>query len=161
MRVRTAVALLPVLAVALALTGCSDSGTTQPEQQGGQEPQGGQMTALIDGAGFSSDFITIIRQPGIIAVNGADFQMRAIGFQIPDTGTGTFTLGAAEPVGAGLDIGDSSWGAGGGTGSGSITVTSRTEARMTGTFSFVVEGLTDGAAPASRSITNGQFDVEL
>lgn len=55
MRVRTAVALLPVFAVALALTGCSESGTTQAEQQGGQ------MTALIDGAGFSSDFITIIR----------------------------------------------------------------------------------------------------
>ena len=41
MRVRTAVALLPALVVALALIGCSDNGTTQSEQQGGD------MTALI------------------------------------------------------------------------------------------------------------------
>lgn len=75
------------------------------------QQQGGQVTALIDG--FSSDFVTVIRQRGIIAVNGADLQMRAIGCQNPTTGPGTFTLGVGLPVRAGLDMGDSSWGAGG------------------------------------------------
>jgi hypothetical protein len=151
------VVVVPALALVLALapTACSDSGSTGPQQQGGQ------MTALIDGSGFSSDFVTVIRQSGIIAVNGADLQTRAIGFQIPATGPGTFTLGVGQPVGAGLDMGGASWGAGGTLGSGAITVTSFTETRITGSFSFTVEGVTSGATPATRSIPNGQFDVEL
>ncbi len=158
MRVLSCLALRAALVFGLSLVFAGCGGSDNPTEPSGE---GGQITALIDGSPFSSDFVTVIQQPGIIAVNGADSEMRAVGFQIPTTGPGTFTLGEGQPVGAGLNIGDAAWSAGGGLGGGSIDVASFSETRITGTFSFTLEVVAGGGTPATRSVTNGQFDVEI
>jgi hypothetical protein len=76
-----------------------------------------------------------------------------------DQGPGTQIVGSATPVFAGLVIGSQSWLASRTQGgAGSITLTTVAPGHIVGTFQFTLAEH-EGAAPAERQVSSGQFDV--
>jgi hypothetical protein len=135
---------------------CSGDNGTGPDGQ--PDPSDAPLSASIDGSLFEAGFATVQRSGSQVLINGAGLPQRAIGFQVPDTGPGTFTFGAGNNASAGVTIGSAAWIAGGGIGSGSVTVTTSTSNRIAGTFQFsvVAQG---GQSPNTMAITNGRFDI--
>lgn len=142
---------IAAIACIAAITACGSDSPTDPSESG-------PMTARIDGDRFVAVQTTVLQSGGTTAVNGGSADLRAIGFQIQNMTTGTYTIAPGSLVSAGVTIGSASWGAGGAMGSGTITVTAVTAARVTGTFQFTVEAIAGGAA-GSLAITDGVFDI--
>lgn len=141
------------LALVLVATACSD-GLIPPIE--GEGP----MKARIDGSPFVAALATVSRSSDRVNVNAAGPSQRGIAFTFPDQGPGTYTIGTGQLVSAAVTIGtDQSWIAGASNGSGSIQVTTFTESRIVGTFSFSVVA-TGGQTPNRLQITEGTFDIE-
>jgi len=142
-------------------SGCgSDDSPTGPEELTLEGPA--SLVARIDGDAFVSEFATAGRAADQVFINAGAGGSRAIGFTFPDQGTGTFSIGEGRAVSVGLSIGSGKWVAGQGLGSGTIEVTTFTETRIAGTFSFVV--VTQGGglgSPITRDVTDGSFDIEF
>ena len=153
----------------LAACGGGDDGN-DPGGGGGS----GAFTAVVDGAAWSADDISIGAQtvpsvPGGFVITGTETtsgsDVRSIGMSLYNIrGTGTYALGVLpNTIGVIGTYGVSVSGAGAGfstplTGSaGTVTLTVLTPTRIAGTFAFEAS---DNAA-ATRSITQGQFDVPL
>jgi hypothetical protein len=118
------------------------------------------MSARIDGQVWSPSFAVATVPPtssGFAAVSSSD-GTTTIGFAFPGA-AGTYEIGASTGTNGNLTIGSVTWVASAGVGSGTIVVTSLTSERVTGTFEFTMAA--SGATPATRVVTNGQFDVEL
>lgn len=144
-------------ALSLSLLACSGGdGGTGPDDD--PQPSDAPMSAMLNGTAFEAEFVTVNRVSGQVLINGAGLPQRAIGFQVPDTGPGTFTFGAGINASAGVTIGSAAWIAGGGVGSGSVTVTTSTSNRIAGTFQFsvIAQG---GQTPNPMPVTGGRFDI--
>lgn len=156
----------------LTLAACGGGGDDGNDPGGGGGS--GAFTAVVDGDAWSADDISIGAQtvpsvPGGFVVTGTETNgasdVRSIGFSLYNVrGTGTYALGVLPTTIGGIGTyGESVGGAGAGfstplTGSaGTITLTVLTPTRIAGTFAFEA---TDNAG-ASRTITQGQFDVPL
>jgi len=153
----------------LAACGGGDDGN-DPGGGGGSGP----FTAVVEGEAWSADELTITAQtvpavPGGFVLTGTQVSnssdVRTISLSLYNIrGTGTYALGVLANVIGGIgSYGESVSGTGAGfstplTGSaGTVTLTVLTATRIAGTFAFEA---TDNAA-ATRSITEGQFDVPL
>lgn len=139
------------LALALLSTACGEGLTV---------PLAGPLTARIHGTPFVATLPTLSRNNGRINVNGVSTSDRAIAFAFPDEGLGTYSVGAGQFVSVAVTIGpDQSWIAGASNGSGSIEVTTFTDSRIAGTFSFSLVA-TGEETPNPLLITEGRFDIE-
>ena len=141
---------VPCLAAAAA---CGGDGSTDPNEPG-------PMTARIDGDRFVAIQTTVLESGGITAVNGGSADLRAIGFQIQNLSTGTFTIAPGNLVSAGVTIGNAAWGAGGNMGSGTITISILTANRVAGTFQLTVDAISGGAS-GTLTVTDGVFDIDF
>ena len=148
--------LSSTLAVMALVTLCAcDHDTTGPAT-----PNNGAMSAVIDGAAWSAVSIAIDSlAPSSIVIWGSSASEK-IAIAIPvDQGPGTQTVGSTTPVFAGLVSGSQSWLASRTQGgSGSITLTTVVPGHIVGTFQFTLAAH-DGASPAQRRVSSGQFDV--
>jgi hypothetical protein len=131
---------------------------------GGDDPTGlvptaGSVSALVDGTQWTAVIATGANTGGIVAVGASDASGAGIGFAFQGTvADTTYVIGTGAAHNAHYTAGGTSWAANGFTGSGSIVVMTLTATRVTGTFSF--EGASStGGSPATRSITQGMFDV--
>ena len=140
----------------VALCAC-DHDTTGPAKPNATN---GSMSATIDGADWSAVSIAIDSlAPSSIVIWGSNASEK-IAIAIPvDQGPGTQTVGSTTPVFAGLVSGSQSWLASRTQGgSGSITLTTVVPGHIVGTFQFTLAAH-DGASPAERRVSSGQFDV--
>ena len=149
--------LSSTLAVMALVTLCAcDHDTTGPAT-----PNNGSVAAVIDGAAWSAVSIEIDSlAPSSIVILGSR-ATETLGISIPvDQGPGTQTVGSTTPVFAGLVSGSQSWLASRTQGgSGSITLTTVVPGHIVGTFQFTLAAH-DGASPAERRVSSGQFDVK-
>ncbi len=146
--------LLTVAAVSLMACG----GQSDPI---GPDLDDAEVTARIDGEGFVSATASVVREGGRFTISAsATNPARLISFTFPDVGTATHTIGAGFPSAATVTIQGQPWGAGGSAGGGSVSVTSVSDSRITGTFSFGLVA-TGGQQPANLSVTQGQFDIRF
>jgi len=149
--------LSSTLAITALVTLCAcDRDTTGPAK-----PNNGSMSAVIDGAAWSALSIEIDSlAPSSIVILGSK-ATQTLGISIPvDQGPGTQTVGSTTPVFAGLVIGSQSWLASRTQGgSGSITLTTVVPGHIVGSFQFTL-AKHDGATPALRQVSSGQFDVK-
>ncbi len=148
--------LSSILAIAALVTLCAcDRDTTGPAI-----PNHGSMSAVIDGAPWTAVSIaTDSAAPSSIIVQGSNAAQTLV-IAIPvDQGPGTQTIGSTTPVFAGLVAGSQSWLASRTQGgAGSITLTTVAPGHIVGTFQFTL-ARHEGATPAERQVSSGQFDV--
>ena len=144
--------------------GCGSDSSSGPNDSGGQDP----MSARIDGTDWSAAVpLATIASANIVAVSGASGGGTiSFGLQFVE-GKDTYIVGT-DNANAHLYIGSNAWSApAGGTienpdgTSGTITVTSLTEERIKGTFSFTLKTVQAGTTPVMRTVTDGAFDVEF
>jgi len=130
---------------------------------GGDDPAGpevtttGPVSARVDGAAWAATIAFATNTGGFVAVGASSTAGEGIGFALQGSTPGTYTFGPSNPANATLTIGSDVWSAGAGTGSGSIVITVLNSTRVAGTFSF--QGVSLTGTPATRSITEGVFDV--
>jgi hypothetical protein len=115
------------------------------------------MSARIDGAAWSTTSVGVSTTNSLLILAGSN-GTQTIGFGVAMT-QGTHTIGPSSAATANVMIGQQTWNATSFQGSGSIIITTLTANRAVGTFSFTANAVTSGASPATRQITNGQFDV--
>jgi len=148
--------LSSILAITALVTLCAcDRDTTGPAM-----PNHGSMSAVIDGAPWTAVSIaTDSAAPSSIIVQGSNATQTLV-IAIPvDQGPGTQTVGSTTPVFAGLVAGSQSWLASRTQGgAGSITLTTVAPGHIVGTFQFTL-ARHEGATPAERQVSSGQFDV--
>jgi len=148
--------LSSILAITALVTLCAcDRDTTGPAM-----PNHGSMSAVIDGAAWTAVSIaTDSAAPSSIIVQGSNATQTLV-IAIPvDQGPGTQTVGSTTPVFAGLVAGSQSWLASRTQGgAGSITLTTVAPGHIVGTFQFTL-ARHEGATPAERQVSSGQFDV--
>ena len=148
--------LSSILAITALVTLCAcDRDTTGPAM-----PNHGSMSAVIDGAAWTAVSIaTDSAAPSSIIVQGSNATQTLV-IAIPvDQGPGTQTIGSTTPVFAGLVAGSQSWLASRTQGgAGSITLTTVAPGHIVGTFQFTL-ARHEGATPAERQVSSGQFDV--
>jgi uncharacterized protein DUF6252 len=144
-----------VATTVLALSAC-DRDTTGPAK-----PSTATMSAVIDGASWSADSITIdsLAPSSIVIFGTKATQTLAIAIPV-DPGLGTQTVGGTTPVFAGLISGPQSWLASRTQGgAGSVTLTTVTPGHIVGTFEFTLAAH-EGALPSERHVGSGRFDVK-
>jgi hypothetical protein len=118
------------------------------------------MSASIDGSAWSTTIVGANPGAGFIIIAGASVGgQTTVGLTIALSGTGTQTMGPGTLTAGSVLIGSQMWQANTSAGSGSITLTTMTSNRVAGTFTFTAKGLGISVAPATRVVTNGQFDV--
>ncbi|MDH3205529.1 MAG: DUF6252 family protein [Gemmatimonadota bacterium] len=131
---------------------------------GGDDPAGlgvvgtGPMSAMVDGVQWTATVAFATNTGGIVGVGGSGATGEGIGFAFQGSTTGTYSIGTGNVHSANYTFGSNSWVAGNTVGSGSIVVTTLDATRVAGTFSFEAVSAT-GGTPATRSITQGAFDV--
>ena len=148
--------LSSTVAITALVTLCAcDRDTTGPAK-----PSHGSMSAVIDGAAWTAVSIaTDSVVPSSIIIQGSNATQTLVVAIPVDQGLGIQTVGSTTPVFAGLVIGSQSWLASRTQGgSGSITLTTVVPGHIVGTFQFTMAGH-EGASPAERQVSSGQFDV--
>lgn len=152
---RYASTMVAMAAVVFTSACGGDNGT------GPTKPDNGSMTARIDGATWSAISIATTSGAGSSLIISGTNIAETLSIVIPlDQGTGTQTVSLASTVSGAFTIGSQSWVANpvqGGTGT--ITLTTVAPGHVTGTFEFALAAL-QGATPATRQVTSGQFDVK-
>jgi hypothetical protein len=73
--------------------------------------------------------------------------------------TGTYQIGSNVGFNASFTQGSANWVANAQVGSGTLQIIARTESRVTGSFSFVLEPLAGTGAAGTRTISGGTFDL--
>ena len=143
------------IAALVAVCACSNRDTTGPATL-----SHASMSAVIDGAAWTAVSIsTDSASPSSIIIRGSRATQTLVVAIPVDQGPGTQTVGSTTPVYAGLVVGSQSWLASRTQGgAGSITLTTVAPGHVAGTFQFTLAEH-DGAAPAERRVSAGQFDV--
>jgi hypothetical protein len=147
--------VLVAAATLVLLTACGGDPT------GPVKPNGQRMSARIDGAVWSATSVaTDSAAPSLIIISGT-MGARSVTIGIPvDQGPGTQAVGSPTPVFAGLVVGSQSWLASRTQGgAGSLTLTTVAPGHVAGTFEFTLAAH-DGASPATRRVSAGEFDVK-
>ena len=139
--------------LSLTLVACGGKDSTGPQVTTGP------LSAKVDGAAWTATIAFATNTGGFIAVGASNMATESIGFALQGTTTGTYSFGASIPTTATLTVGSDVWGAGGGIGSGSIVITALDGTHVAGTFAF--EGVSTTGTPATRSITEGTFDIDF
>jgi len=150
----------------LATVACS-GGSGGPAGPGNQS--GSRLTASIDGSPWTSTLGAELNGvplvlPGVYSIAGvqSNSYILVIGlFNIP--GPGTYPLGVGPQVAGGfaqVSNATGGWVTPQSGAAGSITLTTLTSSRMAGTFNFTAVALT-GTATGTRTVTNGNFDLEV
>ena len=145
-----------LVGMALVTLCACDRDTTGPAKPNSN----GSMSAVIDGSAWTAVSITTdSAAPSSIIVRGSNADQSLV-VAIPlERGVGTQTIGWTTPVFAGLVVGSQSWLASRTQGgAGSITLTTVTPGHIVGTFQFTL-AKHEGATPAERQVSSGQFDV--
>ena len=148
--------LSSILAITALVTLCAcDRDTTGPAT-----PNHGSMSAVIDGAAWTAVSIAADSAAASSIIIQGSNATQTLAIAIPvDQGPGTQTVGSTTPVFAGLVMGSQSWLASRTQGgSGSITLMTVEPRHIVGTFEFTLASH-DGASPAERRVSSGQFDV--
>jgi len=140
---------------ALAMLCACDRETTGPAK-----PNNGTMSAVIDGVAWSAlSIATDSTAPSSIVIQGSKGN-QTLAIAVPlEQGPGTQTVGSTTPVFAVL-VTEPQWWAASRTqgGAGSITLTTVAPGHIVGTFEFTMAAH-EGASPAERRVSSGQFDV--
>lgn len=161
---------LATLLLFTAFVGCGGKSATGPNTPPPPPPPaGGPMTATVDGQSFGTTTFTAATHAAtgsyvISAQSVAGLNSKAITLILSNiSGTGTYPLG----TGAGVEGGLATYvenGAGWGTPlsgqAGTITLTTLTDTRIKGSFSFTATEHTGGAT-GTRTLTGGTFDLAL
>ena len=137
--------------VLLTLVACSDS-TTEPTFEG-------TFTAEVNGSTFTAIHAAGYEATEQFAVSGQNAAGASVGFSVilkPER-VGTYTVGT-QANGTYVE-GTVGWTTAGG--SGTFEITSYTEDRVAGTFSFEAQPNTPSGATGTISVTNGRFDVPM
>ena len=150
--------LSSILAIAalVVVCACNSRDTTGPAK-----PNGGSMSAVIDGAEWTAVSIAIdsLAPSSIVVWGSKETERLAIAIPV-DQGPGTQTIGSTTPVFAGLVAGSQSWLASRTQGgSGSVTLTTVVPGHIVGTFEFTLAAH-EGSLPADRRVNSGRFDVK-
>ena len=158
--------VLPVLILVLFLVaGCGgdDDNPADPGGGNGGGTNGVKMSATVDGSAWQAVTAYALNNGGIVAVGSSNENGETgIGFGFQDNGTGTYTIGPGLIPNANItSLGGTSWSASSSNGSGTIVVTTLTADRIAGTFEFIAERITGTGEPATRTVTNGTFDLEF
>lgn len=144
-----------VVVVAVGLTACGGDDPASPDVGTGS------VTATVDGSAWTASFIQAINNSGVVGVGASGPSGITIGFGFVNAGPGSYDVttssGASGTVSEGIG---NVWTANSGFGSGTIVVTSIDTNGMSGTFSFTA-ALSAGTGAATRSVTNGSFDVSF
>jgi hypothetical protein len=159
-------ALFVVAAIA-TLPGCG--GDDNPAGPGADGP----MSATIDGESWTAGGFalaqTVPNVPGAFILTGTEAfvagrELRSMTLTLYSiAGAGTYPLGVNLMVPGGNAIvanTTSGWGTPLSGAAGTITITTFSETRIAGTFSFVASATT-GSATGSATVTDGEFDLEL
>lgn len=129
------------------------------------------MSATIDGVSWSaaaSLSAAAYVAPGAFTISGSNVPQsgtaRAISMSLLNVpGPGTYRLGTGANVPGGTAVtvvGSSSWGTPLSGNAGTLVITTLTQSRIAGTFSFVGESV-QGGATGELPVTNGAFDMNL
>ncbi|MDH3459285.1 MAG: DUF6252 family protein [Gemmatimonadota bacterium] len=149
---RRSLAHVALLGCIVTLPACGDG----PLQPGG----GSSLRMSIDGQQWTAVSVTANNINGIVGTGAADLAGVGFGFAFQGSTTGTYMIAANSPTNATYSEGGNGWAATSAGGSGTITVTTLNAERVAGTFTFQVNAVGQHM-PATRSITNGVFDIEF
>lgn len=145
-----------LLILAAACSGDSPAGPGDPGTPNGA------MSAKIDGAQWTANVgIYATRASGAIGLAGGNgeylISMGVVG------AVGTYVVGDGSGANLSLLTNDNQqvWMAMTGKGSGTITVTTLTDERVVGTFSFTAPAVASTSASGTRVITEGSFNIEF
>jgi len=117
------------------------------------------LTAKVDGATWTAAAAFAISSGGFVSVGASNVSGEAIGFALQGSTTGTYPISVSVPTTASLTIGSDVWSAGPSTGSGAVVITALDATHVAGSFTFSVVSMT--GSPATRSITEGAFDIDF
>ena len=146
-----------LVVVAACGGGSSDKGPTNPNQNPNSNRS---MSARVDGTAWTATSVAAGVTNGVLIIAGTNVTQTVTVSAVVSQGTGTQTVGQTSLASGSLLVGQQQWSASGlQGGTGSVTLTTLTATRAVGSFSFTVQGRTQGATPASRQITSGVFDV--
>ena len=172
-RCRTRTRMRPILGVQIAVmfTLAACGGETAPTSASGG---GGTLSASIDGAAWTADASTAEArhsQPGKYVLGGTKTTGTSqLGLEIDVyniAGPGTYPLGVSEKVFGGVGWVTTAspptyWITPFSGASGTITITSLTDSRIAGSFSYNAPPYTViGSATGTRVVTNGTFDLPI
>ena len=156
--------LATVLAVAV-LAACSGSGTSGTGGNGIYDTATGTMTATVDGAPFSANYVTrATLTGGTLSITGESFNgdvttsrtitMAVANFVVDSTYT-LSTPGDGHGGNALMSLNGVTWSSASQGGSGTLTIQSHTGGHIIGTFAFL--GIRAGGA--SSTVTTGVFNI--
>jgi Family of unknown function (DUF6252) len=144
-------------ALVLAFSGC-DSNKEEEEQQ---RLPNGFLTARVDGQLFTANAsVFALNTGGVFGLSGVDASGRAIGLG-GTSETGMKTIGMGDPANASITEGAALWAANATIGSGTVTITELDAEHIAGTFSFVAPATPGTSATGTRTVTQGEFDIEF
>jgi len=163
-------ALIPAGVVLIGSLACSDDQATAPPSGATNSP-GGWISATADGEPFISSFVTVRRHDGVIALEGttwtdAESMLTIRLFIRTDAGPGDQSIGSSSNTAADVMYRPGyaepqGWTASGPNGSGTLTLSTLTDNRATGTFSFTATAVMLSTSPPTYRVTNGYFDVRF
>ena len=140
---------------------------------GGEGPAGnnntntGTMSATVDGGAWSTNAANATANAGgIFTLTGVE---PASGIGVTMTlyhigTTGTYPLGVGNTVAGGLAsvvLSSTGWSTPLSGNAGTVTITAVSPTRITGTFSFTAPRVTGTGGSATRTVTQGQFDLPV
>jgi hypothetical protein len=149
---------MSVAALAVAAACGGDSGNaTAPKNPGTGNRT---MWARIDGATWTATNIAASGANGTLIVSGARGTDAVVTITASLVqGTGTQAMGRNSVALGSVTIGNTQWAAGNLLGSGSVTLTLVTATRAVGTFAFTAPAVSASTSPATKTVTQGAFDV--
>lgn len=153
---------LGVLALALTLACGGSDGPSAP-----QGPGNGSMTATVNGKSWKATRVNAGPQEGAIGIYGMAGDNSEIVFAIMLEGVGTYSI----PASTGLNFNYIEASTGhqwqalamgpllGGVGTGTVTLSTLTDDRVAGTFSFQAPPIAQTGATTNVTVTSGAFDI--
>lgn len=166
---RTLRALMALSATAVGTAACGGGGDAGPAAPGGGTGDG-SLSARINGASWTAAPSTVVTAtstpalPGSLAMQGSTFGAPARVLQlflVRIPGVGTYPLGMNTVTGTGgianVIEGGQSWSTPLSGAAGTVTISSLTDTRVRGSFSFQATPIIGSGAAVT--VTDGQFDV--
>ena len=165
-------ALLSTAVVLAGSLGCADTPVSPAPNPIVGRTSAGWMSATAEGEAWNSIFVTAINHGDVIVLEGLDWpddeSMLTVRLHFrADAGPGPQVIGVTSTVLADVRYDPvyseaQAWSASGANGSGgTVTLTTLSNDRAAGTFSFVANALVPTTNPPSYRVTNGSFDVRL
>ncbi|MEO8199671.1 MAG: hypothetical protein ABI679_04035 [Gemmatimonadota bacterium] len=93
----------PVVVLAM-LAGCGGNAGTGPNPN-----SNGSMSASLDGLTWTAVSVVAARAGNVVTVGGGNSNTIGIGFAMPDSGTGTYSIGPSSITNADVIDGAGSW----------------------------------------------------